>query len=509
MKTFNSTMFVSAACLVSLAGLAHGQVTVVSASGLARATAGDGSGNNQQTSTSIAGFNLSATKNFSNGGHVDSHTQWGPSGDGWLMSGSFSAHSFAQSQFEAGFSETAVLVNFDALEDYDVEYGAGYSLNSPGGSITIDVRNRITNAYQFGGNSPNLVHLAAGQYKLTVDTDLPYGDLSGGYNIQFRPGNDRCTFARLITNGTQTGSTAYATADGTPSCGNNTSAKSVWFKYVSPRAGALKITTCGSAFDTILSVYQTNSCPSGVGSEVACDDDADAGTACFGTLQSAVTINAVANATYYIRVSGYNGAAGNFVLNVGPVNDHCDEALDITPGAYAFDNTLADTDGPVLNTCSAGGVDTQVNGDLWYEFTPAQSGTIDVDTCGSSFDTKLAVYQNPPCGPRSVFLACSDDSCSLQSKIENLSVIAGVKYSIRVGGYLNNRGTGVLNLSFAAPCPADFNGDGFVDFFDFDDFVSCFEGAGCPAGKTADFNADGFVDFFDFDDFVLAFSNGC
>ncbi len=58
-------------------------------------------------------------------------------------------------------------------------------------------------------------------------------------------------------------------------------------------------------------------------------------------------------------------------------------------------------------------------------------------------------------------------------------------------------------------CRADYNRDGFVDFFDFDDFVSCFEGVSCVAGQDADFNDDGFVDFFDFDDFVLAFEEGC
>ncbi len=63
--------------------------------------------------------------------------------------------------------------------------------------------------------------------------------------------------------------------------------------------------------------------------------------------------------------------------------------------------------------------------------------------------------------------------------------------------------------SQAVTCPADFNGDGFVDFFDFDDFVACFEGGACPPGKSADFNNDGFADFFDYDDFVLAFENGC
>jgi hypothetical protein len=52
---------------------------------------------------------------------------------------------------------------------------------------------------------------------------------------------------------------------------------------------------------------------------------------------------------------------------------------------------------------------------------------------------------------------------------------------------------------------ADFNGDGFVDFFDFNDFIACFEGLSCPSGTSADFNGDGFVDFFDFDEFIEAF----
>jgi endo-1,4-beta-xylanase len=71
-------------------------------------------------------------------------------------------------------------------------------------------------------------------------------------------------------------------------------------------------------------------------------------------------------------------------------------------------------------------------------------------------------------------------------------------------------GAGVQDVVLTLPaCPADFNADGFLDFFDFDDFVACFEGSACPPGKSADFNADGFVDFFDFDDFVAAFEAGC
>ncbi len=54
-------------------------------------------------------------------------------------------------------------------------------------------------------------------------------------------------------------------------------------------------------------------------------------------------------------------------------------------------------------------------------------------------------------------------------------------------------------------CSADFNCDEFVDFTDFDAFVTAFE----TGGAGGDFNADGFLDFTDFDGFVAAFEQGC
>lgn len=60
-------------------------------------------------------------------------------------------------------------------------------------------------------------------------------------------------------------------------------------------------------------------------------------------------------------------------------------------------------------------------------------------------------------------------------------------------------------------CPADYTCDGFLDIFDYEAFVSCFEAdsAGCPPGKSGDFNGDGFPDIFDYDEFVAAFEAGC
>ncbi len=57
-----------------------------------------------------------------------------------------------------------------------------------------------------------------------------------------------------------------------------------------------------------------------------------------------------------------------------------------------------------------------------------------------------------------------------------------------------------------AGCPADFDGDGTVDFFDYDAFVVCFEDPTCTG---ADFDGDGTTDFFDYDAFVVAFETPC
>lgn len=82
------------------------------------------------------------------------------------------------------------------------------------------------------------------------------------------------------------------------------------------------------------------------------------------------------------------------------------------------------------------------------------------------------------------------------------TIIGGWAYDTAIGrwrGYVADLNPG---------CAADFNSDGFLDFFDYAEYVACFEGE-CGAGQDADFNGDGFVDFFDYGDYVTAFEAGC
>lgn len=60
-------------------------------------------------------------------------------------------------------------------------------------------------------------------------------------------------------------------------------------------------------------------------------------------------------------------------------------------------------------------------------------------------------------------------------------------------------------VSVVTTCPADFNGDLFLDFTDFDAFVEMLQ----AGGEAADYNGDGFLTFEDFDVFIEAFEAGC
>lgn len=102
----------------------------------------------------------------------------------------------------------------------------------------------------------------------------------------------------------------------------------------------------------------------------------------------------------------------------------------------------------------------------------------------------------------------SVDSETAEDRFYGIEHTAGVS-RIRIYQTAGCCGIEIDHLQYGfLGCRADVNGDGFLDFFDFDEYVACFEGVGGP-GCDADFNGDGFVDFFDYDDFVAAFEAGC
>ncbi len=329
------------------------------------------------------------------------------------------------------------------------------------------------------------------------------------------PANDNCADAIVTAvGGTYPGDTTLGTNDATGSCGTSATSKDVWYSFQAPSDGTFTFSTCDAVgFDTVLSFWDTCG-----GAELFCDDDTDF-TCSFSGLRSEIRRSMTTGETVLVRLAGFNGASGAYVLRVGdvtpppppPANDDCSGAIAISNGVDQPYTTVSATDsGIAIATC---GLPITIHNDVYFTYQATCTGVVEMATCGTTYDTVIAVFD--ACGGAQI--ACNDDAtvaCTSGSALGSrltFNAVAGTTYTVAVGSYLTGvSGAGVLSISCTPDfvCPsADFNGDGFVDFFDYDDYVACFEGS-CPDGLNADFNGDGFVDFFDYDDYVFAFE-GC
>lgn len=181
-----------------------------------------------------------------------------------------------------------------------------------------------------------------------------------------RPANDNCENAEVVSNGTTNGTNVASTTDNTASCVTSAaSGKDVWYKYTAPADGNATIDTRASdqlggaaITDTVLSVL--NACE---GAEVACNDDADA-----GTLYSSVTFAVTSGTTYLIHVSGSLGQSGQFILTVAgptaPTNGNDNSGGNSNDNAAGNDNSAENENGNSDgNTNSGNDSNTNSGGD--------------------------------------------------------------------------------------------------------------------------------------------------
>ena len=203
------------------------------------------------------------------------------------------------------------------------------------------------------------------------------------------PPNDDCANSILVTCGsTTTGSTVGSTADAVGTCNFNSlnTAGGVWYSVVG-NGGTVTASLCGSGYDTRIGVF-TGSC--GALTCVTSNDD-------FCGLQSQAAFSSTAGTTYYILVTGYSTAVGNFTLNVTcaapppPPTGNCD----CNNGTPYLTVTAPSTTTPLtISSCTFGGEYNTING--------AVSGRTYVVTSSIATDY-LTVRQGTPGG---AVLAC-------------------------------------------------------------------------------------------------------
>lgn len=264
------------------------------------------------------------------------------------------------------------------------------------------------------------------------------------------PAGDDCGDAVPIGEGTYYADTSAATSDGTASCGDSAGSPDVWFTLGKALSCLVQIDTCGSGYDTVLSIH--TGCPGTTANEIACNDDFDCdgdGSVSDDGYVSGVTFQAEVGQVYYIRVAGWQGATGPVTLNLTCQEtvqaDDCVDAVEIGEGVQIGDTRTATNDG----AASCG--DSASSADVWFRYTPVEDCQIQIDTCGSMYDTVLSIHDACP-GTIENQIACNDDVCGVQSSV-TASLLGGTSYFIRVAGWQGATGAFVLHLSCSAPGP--------------------------------------------------------
>lgn len=141
-----------------------------------------------------------------------------------------------------------------------------------------------------------------------------------------------------------------------------------------------------------------------------------------------------------------------------PANDDCADAVDVTPGVHDFTTLFATTDGPDQPDSDCDDTfESNVNQDVWYEYTASCDGIASVSTCNTAdFDTRIAIYPGGECPPDGASLiACNDDGvdslgvdCGGFTSVVEWDISDGTTYLIRIGGYSDaSSGSGTFELS--------------------------------------------------------------
>jgi len=160
--------------------------------------------------------------------------------------------------------------------------------------------------------------------------------------VFLRPPNDDFADAQVLAGdtGRAEGTNEGASSEpGEPELGPG----SVWYRWTAPSSGPATFETCGSSFDTLLSVW-TGSTLDELSLVAASDDQCG--------LASAVHFEAVAGTVYNIAVSGWGGETGDVVLvwdrSPGPPDPPFSDESPTISGIPRDGETLTGSDGTWL-----------------------------------------------------------------------------------------------------------------------------------------------------------------
>lgn len=268
----------------------------------------------------------------------------------------------------------------------------------------------------------------------------------------------------------------------------------VWFAFTSPSSAVYNFSLCDlDSYDTSMVLYEEH-CEN----QIACNGDTlDPDTNCQQYF-SEISYLLVQNETYFIRIGGWFGEAGNGTLtislpsppltgaccftdgscvekvletdcdafsgefageNVNCIDadcivvegDECEDAVDVYLGSRSFTTAYASPSSPAPSESMCPNTDLEWDNspDIWLRWLSPDDGFATFSTCDpDSYDTSIVLYE----GSCTNQVACNGDtdpntSCQNYYSYMEYTVSAGTEYYIRIGGWQGTTGTGTITLT--------------------------------------------------------------
>ncbi|WP_020607007.1 fibronectin type III domain-containing protein [Spirosoma spitsbergense] len=240
--------------------------------------------------------------------------------------------------------------------------------------------------------------------------------------------------------------------------------KSIWFKFVAPSSGSVKISTCNMAsFQAQLALYQVGNCADvSTFKYLTADDNSGLCPAPASSdypnghnvRGSSMTIdNLLPDSTYYIMVDGGILGYGNVSISITvppaapPVNDEVCKAIALPTNGVVqkgFTNVGATVSSSAERALAPiRWNDQAMNSSVWFTFVAPASGEAEISLCDlATFDTQIAVYASTTCTDFNSFslVAANEDGpryCATKgdSFLPITGLTPGTTYYLVVDGY--------------------------------------------------------------------------
>ena len=231
----------------------------------------------------------------------------------------------------------------------------------------------------------------------------------------------------------------------------------VFYSISLPQAGEIDLWTCDSLYDTDLSIHNLD------GTIVVCDGDAGDDENTNGpddcSAYSSRIIEQLPAGDYVIRIGGWNGASGDYVLDssfvVGnpcdglvPENDLKENAIPMPLNGQTTGTNVCAGSEAVFEDCDTNFFSGS-GPDVFYSLEITESTTVILSTCASDYDTDISIHD----ADGNILFCDGDsgddneaDSCTQYTSLITATLDAG-NYLVRLGGYNGASGNFVLDSS--------------------------------------------------------------